>query len=81
MVEKKGVAQTKMPRAAFTRQLRYPINDMPPYPQTLLSEQRVADIDAFLQGVPGRTPVKDIPILNTTTDGGLPCGRFFLLLC
>jgi hypothetical protein len=79
MAEKKDAAQTKMPYAAFTRQLRYPINDMPPYPQNLLSDQEETDIYAFLQGVPGRTPVKDTS--TTTTDGGLPCGRFFLLLC
>ena len=58
------LAQTKMPYAAFTRQLRNPINDMPPYPQSLLSDQQVADIYAFLQGVPGRRQAKDIPILN-----------------
>ena len=58
------LAQTKMPFAAFTRQLRNPINDMPPYPQNLLSDRQVADIYAFLQGLPGRRPVKDIPILN-----------------
>ena len=58
------LAQTKMPYAAFTRQLRNPLNDMPPYPETLLSEKEVADIYAFLQSLPGRRPVKDIPILN-----------------
>jgi mono/diheme cytochrome c family protein len=58
------LAQTKMPYVAFTRQLRNPINDMPPYPQNLLSDQQLADIYAFLQTVPGRRPVKDIPILN-----------------
>ena len=58
------LAQTKMPYAAFKRQLRNPINDMPPYPQSLLSDQQMADIYAFLQGAPGRRPVKDIPILN-----------------
>jgi hypothetical protein len=58
------MAQTKMPYAAFTRQLRNPINDLPPYPQSLLSDQQVADIYAFLQGVPGRRQAKDIPILN-----------------
>jgi len=58
------LAQTKMPFAAFHRQLRNPINDMPPYPETLLSEKEVADIYAFLQSLPGRRPVKDIPILN-----------------
>ena len=58
------LAQIKMPYAAFQRQLRSPINDMPPYPQTLLSEKEAADIYAFLQSLPGRRPVKDIPMLN-----------------
>src|SRR3982750_3050800 len=43
------LAQTKMPYAAFTRQVRYPVNDMPPYPVTLLPDQELADIYAFLQ--------------------------------
>src|SRR5258708_30937495 len=38
------LAQTKLPYAAYKRQLRNPINDMPPYPETLLSETEVADI-------------------------------------
>jgi mono/diheme cytochrome c family protein len=59
------LAQTKMPYGAFQRQLRSPINDMPPYPQNLLSEKEVADIYAYLQSLPGRRPVKDIPMLNT----------------
>ena len=58
------LAQTKMPFAAFQRQLRTPINDMPPYPEKLLSDKDVADIYAFLQGLPGRRSVKDIPLLN-----------------
>lgn len=58
------LAQTKMPYASYKRQLRNPINDMPPYPEKLLSEQEVADIYAYLQSVPGRRPVKDIPILD-----------------
>jgi mono/diheme cytochrome c family protein len=58
------LAQTKLPYAAFQRQLRYPINDMPPYPESLLSEKEVADLFAYLQSLPGRRPVKDIPILN-----------------
>ena len=58
------LAQTNMPYAAFKRQLRTPINDMPPYPENLLSEKEIADIYAFLQALPGRRPVKDLPILN-----------------
>jgi mono/diheme cytochrome c family protein len=58
------LAQTKLPFAAFSRQLRNPINDMPPYPVNLLSDKEVADIYAFLQALPGRRPVKDVPLLN-----------------
>jgi mono/diheme cytochrome c family protein len=58
------LAQTKMPYTAFMRQLRNPINDMPPYPQNLLSEKEAGDIFAYLQSLPGRRPVKDYPILN-----------------
>lgn len=58
------LAQTRLPYAAFMRQLRTPINDMPPYPANLLPDQEVADIYAFLQSLPGRRPVKDIPILD-----------------
>ena len=58
------LAQTKMPYTAFMHQLRNPINDMPPYPENLLSEKEAADIFAYLQSLPGRRPVKDYPILN-----------------
>jgi mono/diheme cytochrome c family protein len=58
------LAQTRLPFAAFTRQLRTPVNDMPPYPDTLLSDKELTDIFAFLQALPGRRPVKDIPMLN-----------------
>ena len=58
------LAQTRLPFAAFSRQLRNPVNDMPPYPEKLLSDKEVTDIYAFLQALPGRRPVKDIPLLN-----------------
>ena len=58
------LAQTRLPFAAFSRQLRNPINDMPPYPEKLLSDKELVDIYAFLQALPGRRPVKDIPLLN-----------------
>jgi mono/diheme cytochrome c family protein len=58
------LAQTRLPFAAFARQVRNPLNDMPPYPQTLLPDQDLADIFAYLQALPGRRPVKDFPLLN-----------------
>lgn len=58
------LAQTRLPFAAFSRQVRSPVSDMPPYPETLLSAQDLADIFAFLQALPGRRPVKEVPMLN-----------------
>ena len=58
------LAQTRLPFAAFKRQVRNPINDMPPYPETLLSDKDPADIFAFLQALPGRRASKEMPILN-----------------
>ncbi|HEV8014556.1 MAG TPA: cytochrome c [Stellaceae bacterium] len=58
------LAKTKLPFEAFKGQLRNPSNDMPPYPDTLLSDQQVADIFAYLQSLPGPRPVSDLPILN-----------------
>jgi len=58
------LAQTRLPFAAFQKQVRTPVNDMPPYPDTLLSDKDLSDIYAFLQALPGRRPVKDVPMLN-----------------
>jgi mono/diheme cytochrome c family protein len=58
------LAQTRLPFAAFKRQVRNPVNDMPPYPETLLNDKDLADIFAFLQALPGRRASKDLPILN-----------------
>jgi mono/diheme cytochrome c family protein len=58
------LAQTRLPFAAFEKQIRNPVNDMPPYPDTLLSDKDLNDIFAYLQALPGRRPLKDMPILN-----------------
>jgi mono/diheme cytochrome c family protein len=58
------LAQTRLPFAVFERQVRNPVNDMPPYPETLLPGKDLTDIFAFLQGLPGRRPLKDLPMLN-----------------
>ena len=59
-----SLAKTKLPFVAFKGQLRNPANDMPPYPDALLSDQQVADIFAYLQSLSGPRPVSDLPILN-----------------
>jgi len=59
-----SVAKTDMPFDGFIAQLRDPANDMPAYSTTVLSDQQVADIYAFVQSLPGAHSAKDIAILN-----------------
>jgi mono/diheme cytochrome c family protein len=59
-----ALAQTPLPLVAFRALVRAGPNDMPAYAERVLSDQNVADILAFLQSLPGRRPVKDIPLLN-----------------
>ncbi len=54
------------PRAfvAFSRYVRQPAAQMPPYTSKVVSDQDLADIYAFLQGLPQPPPAKSIPLLN-----------------
>src|SRR5215469_4770256 len=58
------LAQTKLPFDAFKEQLRNPVNDMPPYPDAILSDKDLTDIFAYLRSLPGARAVKDVPIIN-----------------
>jgi mono/diheme cytochrome c family protein len=58
------LAQIELPVESFQAFLREPPNDMPAYSTAVLSDQEAADIHAFLRSLPGRRPVKDIPLLN-----------------
>jgi mono/diheme cytochrome c family protein len=58
------LAKTEVPFDGFKGVLRQSLRDMPAYVETVLPDQDVADIYAFLQSLPGRRPAKDIPILN-----------------
>jgi mono/diheme cytochrome c family protein len=58
------LAQTKLPFEAFKEQLRNPVNDMPPYPDSILSDKDLADMFAFLRSLPGPRAAKDVPIIN-----------------
>ena len=50
--------------AAFSRYLRRPTGQMPPYTNKVVSDKDVADIFAFLQSIPEPLPLKTIPQLN-----------------
>jgi mono/diheme cytochrome c family protein len=58
------LAQTKLPFEAFKEQLRNPVNDMPPYPDAILSDKDLTDMFAFLRALPGPRATKDVPIIN-----------------
>jgi mono/diheme cytochrome c family protein len=58
------LAKTALPFMAFKFQLRTPSSEMPAYVESVMPDQQVADMYAFLQSLPGRREVKDIPILN-----------------
>jgi ubiquinol-cytochrome c reductase cytochrome c subunit len=49
---------------AFTRYVRQPAGQMPPYTSKVVSDQDLADIYAFLQARPQPPPAKSIPLLN-----------------
>ena len=50
--------------AAFTRYVRRPTNQMPPYTAKVVSDADLANIYAFLQARPAPTPVANIPLLK-----------------
>ena len=51
-----------VPFVAFSRYIRQPAGQMPPYTSKVVSDAELADIYAFLQSLP--QPAKNIPLLN-----------------
>ena len=58
------LARTQLSVEAFKAFVRIGPNDMPAYAESRLSDKDVGDMHAFLLSLPGRRPVKDIPLLN-----------------
>ena len=58
------LAKTAMPVEAFAAFIREPPYDMPAYVASVLPDQAVTDIYAYLQSLPGPRPAKEIGILN-----------------
>ena len=50
--------------AAFSRYLRRPTAQMPPYTSKVVSDKELTDIYAFLQSIPEPPPARSIPQLN-----------------
>jgi mono/diheme cytochrome c family protein len=59
-----ALAQTQLPVEALRAFVRAGPNDMPAYVESQLSDKDIADIHSFLLSLPGRLPVKNIPLLN-----------------
>lgn len=58
------LAPNPSPFAAFSKQLRTPSDQMPPYTSKVLSDKELADLYAFLLTVPPPPAVSSIPMLN-----------------
>jgi len=58
------LAQMGIALPAFLNQLRHPVNEMPPYVESVVSDQDASNIHAFIAGLPPPPDAKTIPILN-----------------
>jgi ubiquinol-cytochrome c reductase cytochrome c subunit len=58
------LAPRPIPFAAFSKQLRKPSSEMPPYTAKVATDAQLADIYAFLQSVPAPKDPDTIPLLK-----------------
>jgi len=58
------LAPNPLPWAAFSKQVRLPVNAMPPYTTKVLSDADLADIYAFVQTFPKPPAITSIPLLQ-----------------
>ena len=58
------LAPNPMPYENFAAQLRKPANTMPPYTPLVVSDAQLADIYAYVSGLPGPAKPEDVKILH-----------------
>ena len=58
------LAPNPIPFATFSRYVRQPAGEMPPYTNKVVSDQELADMYAYLRSLPQPPSAKTIPILN-----------------
>jgi mono/diheme cytochrome c family protein len=58
------IAPNPIPFATFSKYVRQPTGEMPPYTAKVVSDQQLADIYAFLQSIPQPPPAKNVPLLD-----------------
>jgi mono/diheme cytochrome c family protein len=62
------LAATSMNAQSFTRYIRRPFGAMPAYTTKVVSDKEVAEIHAYVKGLPAAKPSKDIPLLNSVRE-------------
>jgi ubiquinol-cytochrome c reductase cytochrome c subunit len=58
------LAPNPLPYEYFAHQVREPVNEMPPYTALVLSDAQLADIYAYVSGLPGPAKAEDVKILH-----------------
>jgi len=58
------LAPNPIPFGAFSKYVRQPTGEMPPYTAKVVSDRELADIYAYLKSIPPPPDPKSIPILN-----------------
>ncbi len=58
------IGRTALNLQAFTKYVRQPTGQMPPYTAKVMTDEQLADVYAYLQSIPAAPARKDIPLLN-----------------
>jgi mono/diheme cytochrome c family protein len=58
------IARKPIPWAAFSKYVRHPLDQMPPYTEKVVPDNQLADIYAYLESIPPPPAAKSVPLLN-----------------
>ena len=58
------IAPRPIPFAAFSRYVRQPTGEMPPYTAKVVTDRELADIYVFLQSIAQPPAARSVPLLN-----------------
>lgn len=58
------LAPNPIPFAAFSKYVRHPTGEMPPYTNKVVTDQELQDIYSYLQSLPQPPQPKNVPLLN-----------------
>jgi mono/diheme cytochrome c family protein len=58
------IAPKPIPWAVFSKYVRQPTDQMPPYTAKVVPDNQLADIYAYLETIPAAPAAKSVPLLN-----------------